>query len=158
MKRFIFYIIIAFVSIVYVSQASSIATTSNEEVIVYDGGIDSVRMNGELKNPIKNLATSISTNTDGTINLNLPPFKVGKMPGSIAIDAKGIKVDDKGEFNAMVKKSMLFKMLFETKYDTKIVGRIVADTLVYSVATIDAKYVGVGIDTKMQFLGIVDKY
>ncbi|MCP3895246.1 MAG: hypothetical protein GY706_11540 [Bacteroides sp.] len=120
----------------------------------YNGSLTRVYMNGE-KSPVPNVTTKLKKNADGTISLRIDPFKVGKMPGEISINAKSINVDSRGSFNTTVSEAVIFKLLLfkPTRFTAQISGTVSGNTLTYSVTTIDASYLLVPFTAIVEFTG-----
>ncbi|MEG0038598.1 MULTISPECIES: calycin-like domain-containing protein [Bacteroides] len=130
-------------------------TSINENIEgIYNGSLTRVYMNGEKK-PVPNIGTEVTANADGTINLYIAPFKIGKMPGKISIDAKNISVDSNGSFNMTVSETVILTLPIFTPalFNAQISGTISGNRLTYSVATIDASYLLVPFTAIVEFTG-----
>ena len=57
-------------------------------------------MNGKKKNPVENRTITVKANGANKIDISLPPFKAGSMPGTIGINAQGIVLNADGTFSA----------------------------------------------------------
>ncbi|MCD7898592.1 MAG: calycin-like domain-containing protein [Bacteroides sp.] len=115
----------------------------------YVGTLDKVVMNGASKNPLENVTAKVTANSDGTFNLQITAFQVGKMPGSIAVDAKNIKLNADNSFRQDVDKAVIFTMLeISTSYKaTGVTGKFTptADGYTFSFA-LDTVGTVLGID------------
>ena len=81
----------------------------------YKGVLDEVEMNGKKKDPVKEQTFIVTKYSDGKFNLYLPPFKVGRMPGNLSIDAQGITLNPDGSFRATnLQSAVKLKVLFVT--------------------------------------------
>ena len=74
--------------------------TVNDVVGEYKGTLDKVVMRGRNRGKVLNQIFTVSKYNNSKFSLHLPPFKVGEMPGTIEIDAKGIKLNSDGTFKA----------------------------------------------------------
>lgn len=120
------------------------ATTSTD----YTGTL-AVDMNGKTSS-ISPFVTKITENPDGTVNIFVPEFKVGKMPGTIKIDAKNVKSD--GTENSYPQAVILKILGFPRTYDAKISATRSGNSISYSV-TVDATYLGFPFTAIVTFTG-----
>jgi hypothetical protein len=92
MKHFIL-MILAVVSMFVMPNKANASDGSSLKEGVYKGALTYVYMNGD-KAPYSPIEAELTVNANGTINLYVDAFKIGKMPGTITIDAKKITVED----------------------------------------------------------------
>ena len=110
-------------------------------------------MNGD-KDPYSPIEAELTVNANGTINLYVDAFKIGKMPGTITIDAQKITVTD-GSFKQDIDKAILFKMPLISKKEFKanVDGSQTRNDLKFTVSSIDATYLGVSFKAVVTFEG-----
>lgn len=78
-----------------VNEVAAMSETTS--AVTVTGTLTRVYMNGE-KTAGQTVTGTVQDNGDGTINITLDEFKVGKMPGYISIVANNISVNG-GSFN-----------------------------------------------------------
>lgn len=86
MKHFIL-MILAVVSMFVMPNKANANDGSSLKEGVYKGALTYVYMNGD-KDPYSPIEAELTVNANGTINLYVDAFQIGKMPGTITIDAK----------------------------------------------------------------------
>ena len=90
---FIMMMLLGFVATSSSVYAQSVSVQSAEDIEgSYTGSLTKVYMNGD-KSPVSPIETVVTSNGDGTYNFHIDAFKVGKMPGTITVDAKNIESD-----------------------------------------------------------------
>lgn len=112
---------------------SAIIVVTDSLVGRYDGALTRVHMN-EDKAPIAGVSSVVSELSDGLLRIQIPPFKVGSMPGAVTVDARGIKVGQDGKFGQKCKDIVKIKIMgLPMSYDGEIVGRFDGGRLIYTV-------------------------
>lgn len=112
---------------------STVIVVTDSLVGQYDGALTRVHMN-EDKAPIAGMSSMVSKMSDGLLRIQIPPFKVGAMPGAVMIDAKGIKIGKDGKFAQKCKDIVKIKIMgLPMSYDGEIVGRFAAGRVAYTV-------------------------
>lgn len=152
MKKFVL-MLLAIVSMFVMPNKANASDGSSLKEGVYKGALTYVYMNGE-KDPYNPIEAELTVNANGTINLYVDAFQIGKMPGTITIDAQNITVTD-GAFNQDVDKAILFKMpLVSTKkFKANVNGSQTGDELKFTVTSIGATYLGVSFNAVVTFEG-----
>lgn len=130
------------ISVNAMTKDGNVATLSTVEVEgIYSGRLSKVYMNGD-KSPVENIETTVSENSDGTFNLHIDAFKVGKMPGTIKVDAQNVKIPTDGtSFSQNCTKAVNLTILgfIPANYDALIEGSLVNGKLTYTL-TVNAEY------------------
>lgn len=152
MKHFIL-MILAVVSMFVMPNNANASDGSSLKEGVYKGALTYVYMNGD-KDPYSPIEAELTVNANGTINLYVDAFKIGKMPGTITIDAQKITVTD-GSFKQDIDKAILFKMPLIPKKEFKanVDGSQTGNDLKFTVSSIDATYLGVSFKAVVTFEG-----
>lgn len=111
-KRFFLLAIVSFMAQMLVNSQNSALQSSATQVSTatiyttdnvkgdYAGRLDKMEMNGKKKNPVENRTITVKANGTSKIDISLPPFKAGSMPGTIGINAQGIVLNADGTFSA----------------------------------------------------------
>ncbi|ADV43825.1 calycin-like domain-containing protein [Bacteroides helcogenes] len=162
MLRKLFFITLALFGMTAISSSVSAneATDIYESVMtdsyagIYNGSLIRVYMNGE-KNPVSGINTIVTDNGDGTVNLLINAFQVGKMPGTITVDAKNVAVDENGHFDMpkMAKIVILRILGIPSRFNANLNGDFSGNSLTFSVETVGAKYLGIGFEAAVTFQG-----
>lgn len=152
MKKFVL-MLLAIVSMFVMPNKANASDGSSLKEGVYKGALTYVYMNGE-KDPYSPIEAELTVNANGTINIYVDAFQIGKMPGTITINAQNISVAD-GAFNQDVDKAILFKMpLVKTKeFNANVNGSQTGNDLKFTVSSIDATYLGVAFNAIVTFEG-----
>lgn len=152
MKKFVL-MLLAIVSMFVMPNKANASDGSSLKEGVYKGALTYVYMNGE-KDPYSPIEAELTVNANGTINIYVDAFQIGKMPGTITIDAKNIAVTD-GAFNQDVEKAILLKLPLTSKKEFKanVTGSQTGTDFTFTVTSIDATYLGIKFDAVVTFKG-----
>lgn len=144
---------LAIVSMFVMPNKANASDGSSLKEGVYKGALTYVFMNGE-KDPYSPIEAELTVNANGTINIYVDAFQIGKMPGTITIDAKNIAVTD-GTFNQDVDKAILLKMPLVSKKEFKanVNGSQTGNDFKFTVSSIDATYLGIKFNAVVTFEG-----
>ena len=140
---------IAFISMMVFASTASAQTT------IY-GCLDKVYINKD-KNPVHQndvspaLNTPLTPNGDGSYQLELSEFKVGKMPAKLKVVANKVVLD--GSTVNECDNAIILSFGAGLKFDATIEGSYDASTgkLEYTVKSVDASFLGVDFDTEVHF-------
>lgn len=129
------------------------STFSSEDLAgTYYGDLTKVYMNSD-KDPVSGVSSSVVVNSTGTINISMDEFSVGNMPGTIAISANNISVNEDGSFSQTCSRCVTLKILgIPTRYDALVEGTIKNDQLVYTI-TVNSEYSGAAFTAIVTFEG-----
>ncbi len=124
-----------------VDGATAVASTTT-----YTGSMD-VTMGGKTST-IGHFTQVTDNGSD--IDMYIPAFKVGKMPGTIEVDATGVAID--GSTNRYSGVVTLKILGVPTDYDAEIsVTAYDANTLQYTLNVKDARFLGIPFEAKVVF-------
>lgn len=143
MKKFMF-IMMMLLGFVATSSvyAQNVSVQSAEDIEgIYTGKLSKVYMNGD-KSPVSPIETVVTSNGDGTYNFHIDAFQVGKMPGTITVDAKKINIPSANcSFTATCTKAVKLTLLniIPAKYTANVTGSIENGKLIYTL-TVNAEY------------------
>ena len=109
----------------------------------YVGKFTRVYMRGEKSLPEQNFTTTVSQN-NSLISLHIAPFKIGRMPGSIEVNANDIVLKEDGSFEQIVKKGISFNIpiILNAFYTAKVTGTLKNNVLTYTIESVDATFWG----------------
>lgn len=144
MKKFMFIMmmLLGFVATSSRVYAKSASVQSAEDIEgIYTGSLTKVYMNGD-KSPVSPIETVVSSNGDGTYNFHIDAFQVGKMPGTITVDAEKIKITSaNSSFTATCTKAVKLKIFgfIPANYTAYVTGSVENGKLVYTL-TVNAEY------------------
>lgn len=126
--------------------------TGGTETTAYKGRLTRVYVNGE-KTPPTETVVSYATVQGGYVSIRMPRRKIGKMPGSVGIDANRLRLRPNGTFDQMVPKAVKVKIMGTSSYNARVSGCLSGTTLVYTVETVKARYMLVPIRVTVGFKG-----
>lgn len=144
MKKFMFIMmmLLGFVATSSSVYAQNVSVQSAEDIEgIYTGKLSKVYMNGD-KSPVSPIETVVSSNGDGTYNFHIDAFQVGKMPGTITVDANDIRIPSANStFTTTCTNAVNLKILgfIPAKYTANVTGSIEDGKLVYTL-TVNAEY------------------
>ncbi len=108
----------------------------------YVGKFTRVYMRGEKSLPEQNFTTTVSQN-NSLISLHIAPFRIGRMPGTIEVNANNIVLRKDGSFEQIVEKGIKLEILWKTKeYKAKLTGTLKNNVLTYTIESVDARFWG----------------
>lgn len=139
---FIMMMLLGFVATSSSVYAQHVSVQSAEDIEgIYTGELSKVYMNGD-KSPVSPIETVVTSNGDGTYNFHIDAFQVGKMPGTITVDAKNIKISSANcSFTATCTNAVNLTIfgLIPANYTANVTGTIENGKLVYTL-TVNAEY------------------
>ncbi len=139
---FIMMMLLGFVATSSSVYAHSVSVQSAEDIEgSYTGSLTKVYMNGD-KSPVSPIETVVTSNGDGTYNFHIDAFQVGKMPGTITVDAKNIEISSANStFTATCTNAVNLKIFgfIPAKYTAYVTGSIENGKLIYTL-TVNAEY------------------
>lgn len=139
---FIMMMLLGFVATSSSVYAQSVSVQSAEDIEgSYTGSLTKVYMNGD-KSPVSPIETVVTSNGDGTYNFHIDAFKVGKMPGTITVDAKNIEISSANSaFAATCANAVNLKIFgfIPAYYTANVTGSIENGKLIYTL-TVNAEY------------------
>ena len=119
----------------------------------YVGKFTRVYMRGEKSLPEQNFTTTVSQN-NSLISLHRAPFRIGKMLGTIEVNANNIVLRKDGSFEQMVEKGIKLEVLWTTKeYKAKLTGTLKNNVLTYTIESVDATFFGISFTAIVGFKG-----
>lgn len=125
---------------------------SGTETTAYKGKLTRVYVDGE-KTPPNETVVSYVTVQGGYFSIRMPRRKIGKMPGSVGIEANRLMLHPNGTFDQTVSKAVKVKIVGTTSYKARVSGRLSGNSLTYTVETIKARYMLVPIRVVITFKG-----
>jgi len=158
MKRFILTAVVLFIMAALsgnlfasesINEVNAVSAASTSTV---SGTLTRVYMNGE-KTSGQSVTGTVTDNGDGTINITLDEFKVGKMPGYISVEANNIPVTGSSFNESLVENAVKLRIISTSSFDASIAGTYDGTNLVFTVSTVDAKYLGVSFQAIVTFNG-----
>lgn len=132
--------------------AFPVGHTNYGEATPYKGRLTKVYVNGE-KTPPAETVISYATVRDGYISIRMPRRKIGKMPGTVGVEAHHLRLNPNGTFDQTVTKAVKVKIMGTSSYNARVSGRLSGNTLTYTVSTIKARYMLVPIHVAVDFKG-----
>ena len=155
---FIMMMLLGFVATSSSVYAQSVSVQSAEEIEgIYTGKLSKVYMNSD-KPEVSPIETVVTGNGDGTYNFHIDAFQVGKMPGTITVDAKNIKIPSANStFTATCTDAVNLKILgfIPANYTANVTGSIENGKLTYTL-TVNAEYSNAPFTAIVTFEGIWD--
>lgn len=119
----------------------------------YVGKFTRVYMRGEKSLPEQNFTTTVSQN-NSLISLHIAPFKIGRMPGTIEVNANDIVLRKDGSFEQIVEEGIKLEVFWRTKeYTAKVTGTFNNNVLIYTIESVDATFWGVSFTAIVGFKG-----
>lgn len=105
---------------------------------------------GDHTNSFTNFSDlTVTENADNTIDIKINNLQIGSMPGKISIDAEGVSLNDTEEEYTDV---VTFKFISTSYYDANIKASKVNGKNIFSIVTINAKYLGVPFTANVEFV------
>lgn len=149
-KLFVAFAIVAMSLISSIAYAGTFvnvqSTTSTKGNI---SGTLTVKM-GDHTNSFTNFSDlTVTENADNTIDIKINNLQIGSMPGKISIDAEGVSLNDTEEEYTDV---VTFKFISTSYYDANIKASKVNGKIIFSIVTINAKYLGVPFTANVEFV------
>lgn len=121
---------------------------------VYSGKFDHVMMNGAEKKPVEGISVTLKIKQSKIEILTVPSFKAGKMPGKISVMINDMKINENGYFSSFQKDGIRLEMIgFEKAFDAEISGRVCDNDLNFTLKTVNASFLGAGINLETHFSG-----
>ena len=120
----------------------------------YVGKFTRVYMRGEKSLPKQNFTTTVSQN-NSLISLHIAPFKIGRMPGFIEVNANNIVLKEDGSFEQMVEEGihLHIPVVLDGLYTAKVTGTLKNNVLTYTIESVDATFWGVSFTAIVGFKG-----
>lgn len=139
---FLMMMLLGFVATSSSVYAQNVSVQSAENIEGnYTGSLTKVYMNGD-KSPVSPIETAVSSNGDGTYNFHIDAFQVGKMPGTITVDANDIEIPSANcSFTATCTNAVNLNIFgfIPAYYTANVTGSIENGKLIYTL-TVNAEY------------------
>lgn len=135
---------------------STVMTISAQQDIKEDylGKFTRIYMNGEKSVPDNSVITNV-LHPNSLISLHIDPFQLGKMPGSIELDATNIKINPDGSFNQTVYNAIKLTILRKvSNFNAVVTGNIKNNVLTYKIESLNAFYLGFSFTAIVEFQGV----
>lgn len=134
-------------SIAYAGTFVNVQSTTSTKGNI--SGTLTVKM-GDHTNSFTNFSDlTVTENADNTIDIKINNLQIGSMPGKISIDAEGVSLNDTEEEYTDV---VTFKFISTSYYDANIKASKVNGKNIFSIVTINAKYLGVPFTANVEFV------
>lgn len=134
-------------SIAYAGTFVNVQSTTSTKGNI--SGTLTVKM-GDHTNSFTNFSDlTVTENADNTIDIKINNLQIGSMPGKISIDAEGVSLNDTEEEYTDV---VTFKFISTSYYDANIKASKVNGKIIFSIVTINAKYLGVPFTANVEFV------
>lgn len=134
-------------SIAYAGTFVNVQSTTSTKGNI--SGTLTVKM-GDHTNSFTNFSDlTVTENADNTIDIKINNLQIGSMPGKISIDAEGVSLNDTEEEYTDV---VTFKFISTSYYDANIKASKVNGKIIFSIVTLNAKYLGVPFTANVEFV------
>ena len=103
---------------------------------------------GSSSSTVENFAINVTNNED-YIDINIPAFKIGKMPATVAVDASDVELGTEQTYSDVV----TFQLITTKHYDANISADYDENgALSFTLETVDACYLGVPFTANIEFV------
>lgn len=143
MKKTLVLLLILLFNVVSANQLMASSEPAGA-IVAHHCKLTRVYVNGE-KNTGQEVVVYTTKVSENVYSFYLSPFKAGRMPGTISLNAGNINIGSDGTFQSdIILKAILLDMrVYKQQYDAKISGKITADgKLTLNIETVDAGFLG----------------